>query len=132
MIPWPQTRDGCGRRYSRLKYLFHRLAKQLSDLEGQGQAGIVFLGLDRIHGLPGDAEFVGQIGLSPTKQSAQVANGVLHWYLRFATQAPTPQKKTSTGVTQITSAWGRPAFCRNPQVRKITQVARKPKATPSN
>ena len=47
--------------------------KEPCDLEGQGQAGIVFLRLDRIDGLTRDAEFVGEHVLRPFPRGAEFA-----------------------------------------------------------
>src|SRR5579862_1364909 len=95
----------------RLEYLLHRLAKYLSDLEGQRQTGIIFLCLDGVDRLTRDAQFFGEVGLGPIELATQIAHAIFHSYLRLAMASPRLQSMISKGATQATSKRGSPAFC---------------------
>lgn len=61
------------------EYLLDRLTEQMREREGELQAGIVFLFLDRVDGLTRDVDALGQLGLSPTPFSAQDVKAISHW-----------------------------------------------------
>lgn len=50
----------------------------MSDLEGKGEAWVVFFRFDGVDCLPGDAELFGQYRLGPPVQGAEFANSILH------------------------------------------------------
>src|SRR6266849_3072884 len=98
-------------RALRLKDVLHRPAEELGDFKGQGEAGVVLFGFDGVDGLAGDAEFLGEVGLGPVEQGAQIAHAVFHSYLHLAMPRPRPHSMISKGATQLTSKRGSPAFC---------------------
>ncbi len=56
--------------------------EEAGQLEGQGQAGIETAGLNGVHGLAGDLEAAGEIGLAPVAFGAEDAKAVLHRFLQ--------------------------------------------------
>src|SRR5476649_249322 len=59
--------------------LFDRQGEDLGDQEGERQAGVVAFVLDRVDGLPRDAETLAELGLGPASLGAQFADVVFHW-----------------------------------------------------
>ncbi len=84
------------------KDVFDSQTEHLCNAEGQRQAGVVFAGLQRVHGLPGLPERLGQRLLRPRPFLAQFTNPVFHRYLRLATPAPIPHRAhMSNGTNRI-------------------------------
>ncbi len=75
----------------RIENHFNRLPEQPPDRKRQGQAGVVFAGLDRVDRLSGNAKPLRQIALGPTPLSPEYPQAVGHRYFRRTQTMPTHQ-----------------------------------------
>ena len=62
----------------RLEYVLDSLFEQPRDLEREFKAGVVLAGLDRVYGLPRNAESIGQLSLRPASFGAALLEIVAH------------------------------------------------------
>lgn len=71
-------KSGCGlaRTIIGEEQRLDRLAEYVGDLESEGQARVIAAGLDRIDGLAGHVQPVGQVGLAPPSYGAPLAQTV--------------------------------------------------------
>ncbi|GAA0868275.1 hypothetical protein GCM10009116_04390 [Brevundimonas basaltis] len=76
--------------------VFHRPREQHGDPVSEVQRRIVFLGLQRIHGLPGHAQRLTELFLGPAALDAQQLQPVLHRLL-LTKGAMTPKQAQNSG-----------------------------------
>ena len=68
-----------------LENLFDAHPEQPCHPKGQRQRGIILPRLNRVHGLAGDTQPLGQVPLGPRPLGAEHPQPVLHWYRRRIT-----------------------------------------------
>ena len=111
-------RRGPGRRGARasvrLEDLLDPAAEEAGDPEGQGQAGVVAAGLDRVDGLPRDPQPLGEVALRPAALGPQGLEARLQRYLHHQTIRPRRKSAIMHTPTYIQFTAGSPAHCRKP------------------
>ncbi len=104
--------------------LVDALAEEAGYAEGEREGGVKLSGLERIHGLPGDAESFGEVALTPAALGAQHAKIVLHLTFPSGRQRPKPMNTAHIGkAIHISRCGTAPNMSRKPIVVQAISVA---------